>query len=121
MRLKLGGAGHHRPYEGQQQGDDGGEDVGVDVVIAPTRGSNPIRNSHGSEVCRVVIAPARTLIREWSSAGQATASAAAVCAAADFGWVGQAAASSRLTRWPRASSLAMRRRVSRSGSMRVVK
>ena len=33
----------------------------------------------------------------------------------------QAAASARVTRWPRASSLAIRRRVSRSGSRRRVK
>src|SRR4029077_20253393 len=64
-------------------------------------------------------APTR-LIREWASAGQAAAPGGAL-AEPGCGAGGQAAAGWRVTLWPRAWSLAIRRRVSRSGSRRWVK
>src|SRR5216683_3485852 len=59
--------------------------------------------------------PVVTLIREWASAGQAAAPGGAFAEPGFLGR-GQAAAGWRLTVWPGASSSAIRRRVSRSGS-----
>jgi hypothetical protein len=59
------------------------------------------------------------LIREWVLAGQAAAPGGAFSGAGFLG--GGQAAGWRLTVWPRASSFAIRRRVSRSGSRRRVK